>query len=184
MNLNTDLYKLENVEGETLKYIFISQGKEIIIKAIEYQYVQSLSNYQMYNLAFGNYDLENDELVDDVVSNNEDGRKVFNTVLSTIPTFFGNYSDGMLMVGGSDSSEEFLEKCKSQCSKCTGNCRKLDQRIRIYTNYINTNYETLIEDYKFYGGIPKGDFVRMVPYNTLEKDIYKIVYVIKKKQNE
>ncbi|KQR90859.1 hypothetical protein ASG01_14950 [Chryseobacterium sp. Leaf180] len=183
MNLNTDLYQLEDVEEETLKYIFISQGKEVIVKAIEYQYVQPLRSYQIYNLAFGNYDIEKDEIIDNVVSNNDDGRKVFNTVLSSIPRFFGNYSDRILMVRGSDGTKEFLQICQEACDKCgEGNCRKFNQRLRIYTNYIDANYDDLIKQYKFYGGIEdENNNINLVDYNSTKKHLYNIVYVIKNK---
>jgi hypothetical protein len=35
-------------------------------------------------LGFGDYDLENDKIVDDINTNNGDAFKVFNTVLGTI----------------------------------------------------------------------------------------------------
>ena len=55
-------------------------------------------------------------------------RKVFNTVLNTIPIFFSKYASSCIAVRGSD-----------------------ERRIRTYCFYVSRNYETLIKDYTFYG---------------------------------
>lgn len=158
MNLNSNTYNLSESINETkdyLRYFFISEGSENIIKIIDYQYVQEYENHNIYNLAFGNYDPENDTVVDDANSNNGDVYPVFNTVLSSIPKFFEIFPNDKIIVQGSDSTQEFLDKCKQNCTKkkCfNGKCRKFNQRLRIYKNYVDKNYDDLIKEYTFYGG--------------------------------
>ncbi len=182
MNLNLDVYTIKN-EEETLRYFFNSDGHENIPKVIEYQYIQPYKKHFIYNLAFGNYDIEKDELLDDVVSNNGDATKVFNTVLSSIPTFFENDTSKMLMVQGSDSTQDFYEACYDKCiKKCERDkCRKFKQRLRIYTNYINANYDELINEYEFYGGVEMSNGqISLIEYKIVDKDNYIGIFITKK----
>lgn len=157
MNLNSNTYNLSeniNEENDYLRYFFISEGKETIIKVIDYQYVQEYEDHNIYNLAFGNYETEYDSVVDDANSNNGDVYTVFNTVLSSIPKFFEIVPNDKIIVQGSDSTKEFLEKCRQNCKKkCKEKkCRKFNQRLRVYKNYVDKNYDDLIKEYTFYGG--------------------------------
>jgi hypothetical protein len=65
-------------------------------------YVLDFRGRRVYNLGFGDYDLDTDSISDDLTTNNGDPYKVFHTVLHTIPQFFETYSDAMMMVLGSD----------------------------------------------------------------------------------
>lgn len=56
-------------------------------------------------------------LVDDEVYNGKDGRMALNTVLATIPLFFGNCPNDVPLIEGSDSSDGFIEKCRRTCVK-------------------------------------------------------------------
>jgi hypothetical protein len=85
-------------------FFFISKGEKDIIKAIQFSFVQELNGRKIYNLGFGDYDLENDKIIDDINTNNGDAYKVLNTALSTIPIFFENFGSEILMVQGSDGS--------------------------------------------------------------------------------
>lgn len=157
MNFNSRIYSLSesvNQDKDFVRYLFISEGTEAIVKIIDYQYVQEYHNHNIYNLAFGNYDAENDKVVDDENSNNGDVYSVFNTVLSSIPKFFKLFPNDKIIIQGSDSTLEFFQKCKENCTKkCTeGKCRKFNQRLRIYKSYVDKNYEELIKQYIFYGG--------------------------------
>ncbi|MDN3673263.1 hypothetical protein QWY99_09400 [Flavobacterium branchiarum] len=158
MNLNSNTYNISesvNDENEYLRYFFISEGSKKIIKIIDYQYVQKHENCNIYNLAFGNYDSENDTVVDDTISNNGDVYPVFKTVLSSIPKFFEMFPNDKIIIQGSDSTDEFLHKCKQNCTtkKCINSkCRKFNQRLRIYKKYVDKNYHDLIKEYIFYGG--------------------------------
>lgn len=156
MNPNSTIYTLSESKDENnnyLRYYFISEGKESIIKIIDYQYIQEYEQQNIYNLAFGNYDAVNDIVVDDANSNNGDVYTVFNTVLASIPAFFEIFPNDKIIVQGSDGTQGFLEKCKQNCIKnCDDKCRKFNQRLKIYKAYVDKNYDNLIKEYKFYGG--------------------------------
>ena len=156
MSYFENIYDLEeDKEAQNLKFIFISSGTQDIVKAIQYSYLQQLNNSHLlqlngknvYNLGFGDYNLENDTLTDTVNTNNGDVYKVFNTVLSTVPNFFENYTNSILIVQGSDSSQQFIQQCKETCTKsCGEKCKKSNRRINIYKHFVNKNYEQLIVD--------------------------------------
>ena len=144
----------ENITETGIQYIFMSEGENDIIKAIQYSYVQEFLDKSLYNLGFGDYDAETDTISDDSNSNNGDHYRVFNTVLNTIPNFFVNYPNAMMVDQGSDSKPEFMESCRPTCKKkCAENeCRNSHRRINIYRSYVDKNYEALEVDYIFYGG--------------------------------
>ena len=151
-----NIYDLEEVkEAQNLKFIFISSGTQDVVKAIQYSYLLQLNNLNLQQLNGKDvYNLENDTLIDTVNTNNGDVYKVFNTVLSTVPNFFENYTNSILIVQGSDSTEEFIHLCKQTCKKgCGEKCKKSNRRINIYKNFVNKNYEQLKIDYQFVGGI-------------------------------
>jgi hypothetical protein len=184
MNINSKIYSLSrsiNQERNYVRYLFLSEGNEAIIKIVDYQYVQEFENQCIYNLAFGNYDVENDKVVDDENSNNGDVYAVFNTVLSTIPNFFQLSSNDKIIIQGSDSTLEFFQKCKKNCSKnwCKGKCRKFNQRLRIYRSYIDKNYNELVKEYNFYGGYIE-DFGNTYLENYTKDKAYINVVVEKK----
>jgi hypothetical protein len=113
------------------------------------------------------------------VFNKGDGRIVLNTVLSTIPLFFDLYPTDALIVQGSDSREDFPEKCRLTCRKrCTESCKKQNQRIRIYCNFLNKNFTTLVKTYIFFGlsESKMPDFEQYIPGKE-----YKSVLIYKKK---
>jgi len=140
-----------------VKYYFVSNGRSDIIKSIDYSYSSNFENKKIYNLAFGDYNAKTDGISDDVNTENGDVYKVFNTVLSTIPLFFQSYPNSMMIVKGSDSSPQFIEKCKLACRrKCAADCKKSHRRIKVYCGYINRNYHDLRRDFTFYGGIDTG----------------------------
>jgi hypothetical protein len=174
-------YELEtDKSADGLKFFFISKGELDVIKVIQFSFVQQLNGKNVYNLGFGDYDLENDTIVDNVNTNNGDAYKVFNTVLSTIPVFFENYGDGILMVQGSDGRPEFVESCKLACKKkCADECRNYNRRINVYRGYIDKNYEILIVDYQFLGAIlDKEQQIILGPYERHKK--YDSVFLLKK----
>jgi len=145
----------ETATDNSVKYLFISSGDNDIIKAIEYRYVQDFNDSPLYNLGFGDYNIDDDEIDDQSNSNNGDVYPVFYTVLSTIPMFFVHKPEAVMMVQGSDNSNEYTEKCKPTCKKkCINNiCRNLNRRIKAYRHYVNKNYEMLQKEYEFFGGL-------------------------------
>ncbi|MBN3581942.1 hypothetical protein JYB64_06045 [Algoriphagus aestuarii] len=149
------------------------------LKIVEHSFVEVRGERKVYNLGFGDYNIKTGAFVDDEVFNNGDARLILNSVLSTVPNFFQNNPDDALIVQGSDSSEEFSEKCKSTCKKkCNDQCKKQHQRIRIYCNYLDKNFEKLIKIYIFFG-LPLedgSDFEQYIPGKS-----YKSVLIYKKK---
>jgi len=135
------------------RYYFISEGERHIVKAVEYKYIGMKKDRLAYNLGFGTYNLEDDELDDHDISDNGDHYKVLNTVLSTIPHFLNNYPGAMVMVEGSDSSISYPEICRPNCKKkcIPPTCKNAHRRINIYKKYINKNFDQLSQEYTFWG---------------------------------
>ncbi len=148
-------YEVVEEKSDTgLKFFFKSKGKQNIIKVIHYSFVQQLSGKNIYNLGFGDYNLMNDTIIDDINANNGDTYKVFNTVLRTIPVFFENFENAILMVQGSDGKPGYIEKCRRICRKnCVQECKNYNRRISIYCGYVDRNYDLLIVDFQFLGGL-------------------------------
>ena len=182
MGNHENSYDIQEAISETrIQYVFISEGISDIIKAIQYSYVHDFLGRKLFNLGFGDYDLETDAVADDCTSNNGDHYKVFNTVLSTITMFFSHNPKAMLMVQGSDSRQEFVEQCRLTCRKRCGkrNCKNADRRIGIYRNYVDKNLEILSLDYTFYGQTLRfGNHV--VVENYRKRRPYKCVFLVKK----
>ena len=178
------VYELEEDKSASgLKFIFISKGFQDIIKVIQFSFIQELNGRNIYNLGFGDYDLESDTIIDNVNTNNGDAYKVFNTVLSTIPIFFENYVNEILMVQGSDGRPEFVENCKLTCKKkCIDECKNYNRRINIYRVYVDKNYEDLCIDYQFLGGqINEEDQTVLESYERYKK--YDSVFLFRKNHN-
>lgn len=171
----------EHTDDE-IQYLFVSTGIKDIIKAVQYNHVGNLDGRRIFNLAFGDYDLETDTLDDETNSRNGDVFKVFNTVLNTIPSFFEIFSNEIIVVSGSDSKPEFIEKCRENCKKnCKEECRNAGRRIGIYRSYVDKNYEVLSDDFVFYGGNPAPEDQHstfLEPYIVSKK--YSSVFLFKK----
>lgn len=145
---------VEHKSAIDLKFFFISRGEKDIVKAIQYSFVQELYGQNVFNLGFGDYDVECDSIVDNVNSNNGDAYRVLNTVLHSIPIFFKHFTDSVLMVQGSDGRPSFIDICRDTCKKkCIVECKNYKRRINIYRAYVDKNYHQLIIDYQFLGGI-------------------------------
>ncbi|GGH75305.1 hypothetical protein HNQ91_004625 [Filimonas zeae] len=163
-----------------LEFFFISKGERDVIKAVEFSFVQKLDGRDIYNLGFGDYDLESDTVTDSVYTNNGDAYKVFNTVLNCIPIFFESYKSAMLMVQGSDGGADFIEQCRLVCVKrCGSRCKNYNRRISVYQGYVNKNFELLSTDYQFFGGFRTGKQATMEPYVPFRK--YDVVLLLSKK---
>ncbi len=162
-----NIYPTEEFKDNvSIKYLFVSNGKRDIVKAVEYQYVEPHEQDHLYNLAFGDYDFETEQLNDLIDTNNGDHYAVFNTVLSTIPSFFEENPGATMMVQGSDTKQEYINKCKEACKKnCEETCKNTERRISTYRYYVDKNYDELIKDYEFEGGETLGD-------GTILKEIY------------
>ncbi len=141
---------------EGLNFLFVSEGKSDVIKVVNYAFVERVNEIDTYNLGFGDVDSTTNHVTDSVATENGDARKVFNTVLSTVPLFFEKYPDCKLLVKGSDSRKEFKDECRERCQKnCAAQqCRKFNQRIRIYRNFVEINLDGLNTEYQFFEHLP------------------------------
>ena len=85
---------------------FTSQGpKGSIVKLIKY----SETNLKdMYNLAFGDKNMETGDIDDHVVSNNGDSEKVLATVVASIYAFANEYPDAWVYATGSTKARTRL----------------------------------------------------------------------------
>ena len=178
---NIPAYKTELLESETRKiqYLFESKGHKSIIKAIEYTPVAKRDGKVVYNLGFGDYDEENDNIFDDSNSNNGDMRKVFSTVLNTIPKFFKENEDAAIWVQGSDSANDFKELCEVSCKKnCEDVCKNFNRRIKTYRYYVDRHFVELSKEYLFFGLTNEGN-ASLIQY--IPKNQYIGILVFKKK---
>ncbi len=178
-----NIYELKEQKSETdIKYFFISKGKEDVIKVIQFSFVQELNEKNVYNLGFGDYDIENDIIIDDVNTNNGDAYKVFHTVLSTIPAFFTIYENDILIVQGSDGRPDFIENCRITCVKnCFEECRKFNRRINVYRKYVDKFYDQLVLNYQFFGGKKNEESQTILEEYVCHKG-YDAVFLLKRKR--
>jgi hypothetical protein len=173
----------EKVTENKIECFFISKGECNILKVISYSLLEELHGRKLFNFGFGDYNLADGTIVDNVISNNGDAYRVFNTVLSTVPRFFEIHNDAIMSVKGSDSSPEFAEVCSAACRRrCADICRNANRRINIYKAYVNKHYDVLIKNYAIYGGVAIIDNTfSMIDYepNTKQESI-----VLMKNKNE
>lgn len=178
---NIPAYKTELVDSNNRKiqYLFESKGLKSIIKAIEYTPVAQRDGKVVYNLGFGDYNEEGGNIFDDTNSNNGDMRKVFSTVLNTVPKFFKENEDAAIWMQGSDSAEDFKKLCEVDCKKnCENICKNFSRRIKTYRYYVNKNFVELSKEYIFFGFIDTENptLVQYIPENE-----YIGILVFKKK---
>lgn len=174
------IYKAQQTaEKEKTQFLFESQGIKSIIKAIEYTPITVIGARTVYNLGFGDFDETSGTIIDDVNSNNGDMRIVFNTVLSTVPLFFAQNTEAVIIVSGSDSHEDFIKCCLPSCKKkCVDHCKNYQRRIKTYRYYVDKNFDELSIDYIFFGRNKSkaNTFVQYIPANH-----YDDILVYKKK---
>lgn len=160
MNNFQDTYPFEEFDFDIVsetrnnyRFYFTSKGKNKILKAIHYDYIDELKNTLLFNLGFGDYDCMNNTILDEEVTCNGDHYKVFYTVLNTVPRLFTAHGDAILLVQGSDSMPEYINKCRANCTRdCKDqDCKKAHRRIRIYRNFVNKNFDILNDEYDFQG---------------------------------
>ncbi|KLT69026.1 MULTISPECIES: DUF6934 family protein [unclassified Flavobacterium] len=174
------IYATERTEAEIkIRYLFASVGEKTIVKAIEYSPVTIIDSKTVYNLGFGDYDEDKGTIIDNINSNNGDIYIVFNTVLSTIPSFFETNPDAVIIVSGSDSHENFINDCLPKCTKkCTDKCKNHQRRIKTYRYYVDKNFDELSESFTFFGRNKTKEnlFVQYIPNQD-----YDDILVYKKK---
>lgn len=103
--MHLDRYELKS--GEALEvFEFVSVGiKGRIVKLVQY----TSTNYKdLFNLGFGDKNLETGEIDDDIISNNGDSEKVLATVVSTLFAFTNKHPNSMVYATGSSNSRTRL----------------------------------------------------------------------------
>ena len=76
------------ISGASMTFDFISEGpKGLIRKRVQYR---KFKRKNIYNLGFGDLNLETNAIDDKVITDNKDGVKVLSTVASTVFTFIKN----------------------------------------------------------------------------------------------
>jgi hypothetical protein len=125
--------KIEKYQTEStinkLVFSFKSIGNKIIEKKVLFTQIDDSENYglpssiNLYNLAFGDWDENIEDINDAVRSNNGDADKVLATVANTVIEFWAEYPDVPLFMTGSTPERTRL------------------YQMGISKNYIEINYK-------------------------------------------
>jgi hypothetical protein len=158
-----------------IQFLFESVGNKKIIKAIEYSEITKIDHRPIFNLGFGDYDELTNSIRDDINTNNGDVYCVFNTVLNTIPNFFNLFPDAVIFIRGSDSSDDFFTICKATyIKKCTNACEKMHRRIKLYTYFLDKNFDWIFDEFMVYGrsNMSGENFVAYLPKQSYEELLF------------
>jgi hypothetical protein len=145
-----DKYELKS--GEQLEvFEFVSVGtKGKIPKLVQY----TPTNYKdLYNLGFGDKNIETGEIDDIIISNNGDSEKVLATVIATLYAFIDKHQEAMVYVTGSTKS-----------------------RTRLYRMGITKYLEEIRQDFEIYGEIESG-------WEEFQKDLEYKAFLVKLKND-
>jgi len=89
-----------------MTFEFVSEGQNgLIHKLVKYQPTNLKG---LYNLAFGDKDLETGEIDDRIISNNGDSEKVLATVVATVYAFTDKYPEVWIYATGSTKARTRL----------------------------------------------------------------------------
>ena len=123
--MKVDKYELKS--GEKLEvFEFVSIGpKGRIVKLVQY----SSTNYKdLYNLGFGDKNVDTGEIDDNTISNNGDSEKVLATVVATLYAFTDKHKEALVYATGNTKS-----------------------RIRLYRMGITKYLDEALNDFEIYG---------------------------------
>ncbi|MEN2436496.1 hypothetical protein AAH994_13850 [Weeksellaceae bacterium A-14] len=122
--------KYPRYEYSTEDQLFFFEFESVGIKGKVKKVVQysEMSVKGFYNLGFGDFNEETNEIDDEVVTNNGDGLKVLSTVVSTLYAFTGKYPEANIFATGSSEA-----------------------RTRLYRMGITNNLEELKQDFLVFG---------------------------------
>ena len=146
--MKLDKYELKS--GEHLEvYEFNSIGLcGRITKLVQY----TPTNYKdLYNLGFGDKNIESGEIDDQVISNNGDSEKVLATVVATLYAFTDKHQDALVYATGSTKS-----------------------RTRLYRMGITKYLEEAQQDFEIYGEIEDD-------WEEFQKDVDYEAFLVKRK---
>jgi hypothetical protein len=148
--MKQDKYELRS--GEQLEvFEFVSVGtKGKIPKIVQY----TLTNYKdLYNLGFGDKNIETGEIDDTVISNNGDSEKVLASVVATLYAFIDKHKEAMVYATGSTKS-----------------------RTRLYRMGITKYLDEIKEDFDIFGELESG-------WEEFRKDVEYEAFLVKLKDN-
>lgn len=93
---------------EIFYYEFQSEGpKGVVKKVVRYRLIEE-SPVRIFNLGFGDWDNETENINDRVNTNNQDRHKILATVADTVIDFTENHPDAFVFAQGSTSSRTRL----------------------------------------------------------------------------
>lgn len=148
--MKLDKYQLKS--GEQLEvFEFVSIGpKGKIPKIVQY----TPTNYKdLYNLGFGDKNIETGEIDDIIISNNGDSEKVLSTVVATLYAFIDKHKEAMVYATGSTKP-----------------------RTRLYRKGITKYLDEIKEDFKIYGEFENR-------WEVFQKDVDYEAFLVKLKNN-
>ena len=93
---------------ESYYYEFYSEGPNGRIKKVVEYFRLEEWEAEVFNLAFGDWDEENNRINDLSISNNADREKVLATVAATVTDFMVNNPDAIIIASGSTASRTRL----------------------------------------------------------------------------
>ena len=143
-------YQLK-AEKSLLVYYFISEGpKGQIPKLVKF----TESNLKgLFNLSFGDKDINTGDIDDKVISNNGDSEKVLATVVATLYAFTDKHPDAYILATGSTKS-----------------------RTRLYRMGITKYFDEIQKDYYIYG-------LRKQEWESFEKEVEYEAFLAKRKKS-
>lgn len=149
--MGNEIYELEEA-SDTMTFEFTSVGpKGKIPKLVIYSRVHLQG---IYNLSFGDKDLNTGTIDDFVITDNKDSHKVLETVASTVYDFTHKYPDAAIIASGSTKA-----------------------RTRLYQIGISNHLETILKKFTVLGR-KEGIWYRF------EKNIQYDMFLITLKENE
>lgn len=104
--MSKDKYEIENSVGSKC-FEFTSEGVNgSVLKVVQYSLIDAAE--ELYNLGFGDKNIQTGELEDLVITNNGDAEKVLTTVANTIYEFYEEYPLASVYITGSTKSRTRL----------------------------------------------------------------------------
>jgi hypothetical protein len=170
-------YRVDEInEGLNVNYIFISNGPNgYKVKVVQYEFLKYIDGKPVFNLGFGDFDPESNNITDTTLTNYGDVYKIFNTVLNTILPFYEKYPNAFIFVEGSDNTEEFKVNCKANCVRdCIESCHFFNRTMRLYCKEVSRKFEFYASTHQFLGGMRNKigwfdfeDFIRFKLYDSI-----------------
>jgi hypothetical protein len=146
--MKLDKYELKSgVQLEVFEFVSVgTKGK--IPKLVQY----TPTNYKdLYNLGFGDKNIETGEIDDNIISNNGDSEKVLATVVATLYAFIDKHNEAMVYATGSTKS-----------------------RTRLYRIGITKYLDEIKQDFEIYGELESG-------WEEFQKDVEYEAFLVKLK---